>query len=1859
MAKFKIYSASGVEKAVGYLSFTGTYMKAGVLDFREIASPTPIAWAIGDYVDYTRTGRRYKLYTIPQVKKQARSGSYGGAFIYQNVQFFDDSHQGDICPFRDLVPGDNRVHFSTQPQISVFDNVAGIAERLQACLEDMYGAGSWVVRTATAQDGASQELLDLMADEREFVVSGVSITGALEKVYEIWPEVGFVYTIENGVNTFIIGGAGLNVNEETYKYGKGYGLTSLSKVVANADDMANRLYVYGSARNMLARWYSQFDIKDADSVDIQHLMLPISVWGETGGKPDPAKAFIETEDAEANLRPKTVYFDGSGDLKEIYPTIRENTIQDLWDVMPEGADYRPDTSVWEGDERIDKLLSAQATFDSGLAANNGKSAIQNISWDASVSSSTSQTIRPNISIPLFARDFTLEEAGSLNFDIVLNVNGTVALPGAQKVVLRARVHKGSAETQPTFIDQSIELEKSVDSEAFILAPASFSASRVQFDSTRTILVSFFLEIATNASTGTATLAIDMDGSLNVAVSRYRAKTFTVSLRQLGFDISAQADLGEGKTMVMRSGKCVGRAFKISSTTYNSATDTWNVELIRSNDESLSQWFPNSAYPVEADDEFVLTEIAMPGLYISLAEIKLLAAARELLADTSKEQWQYTPDIDAKFMVESGRTILPATNVTIEDEIVPGGSVSMLVDSVTINEGDAAIPTYKVTLRDKKRKSYSDKASVQETSSVPVSAPGQTASKAQRTVINDSFFEEDGDGGVKLKDEYAGLWAKGYVTAGGVGSGGGGGGGLITDVYRIGDFGGTFGINDNDTFNAYAINSLYTSIQSLNTAVGSKIDRAVLWASLQNNDIVSTYNNYKIALAHIPDDDRLSYVDPEAGEEITIDDPGTTGTVLWGAESANNVALDVNGVSKILVKQAALDGINSSISNLQSLVATKQDYISDLASIRSNASLGATAYGWGDHSTEGYLKSITSQMVTTALGYTPFNAASFTKANIQSTLGISNWALESTKPSYTFSEIGSKPTTLAGYGITDAKFSSAGVADKIRITLGSNYHDVLTAHQSLSGYATEAWVGQQGFITKTVNDLANYYLKSQTYTQAEVNALIAAINQFHYEVYPSTSSVTDPQSNVLYLIGPTGSGSDKYEEYVYTTQWVKIGDTSIDLTPYLLASVAAQTYVPLTRTVNGHALSSDVTVTKGDVGLGSVDNIAASAYFTVLENSGDQLSATIGDTNKKLTIGYATIATKTRFTPTESGATQIEPLLDWFVPETYTESGVSKVRLRLNPKYTGMYADGFVTAGGAGSGSVTPTSLDAVWNTLRYNTGDYQDVEIDPGHLKTITLTGVVTGSGKTSITTSIADGALTIAKTSGLQSALDAKANTSSLGSFAYKNSLSVSDIPLDDRLSYVDPEAGEEITIDDPGTTGTVLWGAESANNVALDVNGVSKTLVKQAAMDSVYSSISTLSALIGTKQDYISDLSSIRSNASLGATAYSWGDHRQAGYLTSVPMASASVLGLIRIGQGLAIDGNGVVSVTEQTQGTVTRVYVGSTAYNPDADGYVTLPLYAFGTAGTDYVPITIGSTTKNVLTAHQTLPTALKNPYKLTWGTNNEYDGSTAVTITAAQLGALTSHQTVTLASGTNNGTLKITTAAGTTDNVAVTGLGTAAYRGIATTIGSSITNLVPGSLLYSVLGDAFDSSNTVVAFVNSSIATATATFRGTNDTATTESAFLTWANSLTHDLNDYVFWKTADSVGNVVYKRYKYNGTSWAFEYDLNNSSFTAAQWSAINSGITSTLVAAFNAKYDKPAGGIPKEHLDSSVQTSLGKADTALQAAFAGSSNIVTLGTITTGVWHGSKITQGYLDDIGWELVGNSAVYDSDDYIHVN
>lgn len=84
-----------------------------------------------------------------------------------------------------------------------------------------------------------------------------------------------------------------------------------------------------------------------------------------------------------------------------------------------------------------------------------------------------------------------------------------------------------------------------------------------------------------------------------------------------------------------------------------------------------------------------------------------------------------------------------------------------------------------------------------------------------------------------------------------------------------------------------------------------------------------------------------------------------------------------------------------------------------------------------------------------------------------------------------------------------------------------------------------------------------------------------------------------------------------------------------------------------------------------------------------------------------------------------------------------------------------------------------------------------------------------------------------------------------------------------------------------------------------------------------------------------------------------------------------------------------------------------------------------------------------------------------------------------------------------------------------------------------------------------------------FVNSSVSTATATFRGTYDTE----ALLPETGV---DINDYAFVITIDENGNTKYNRYKFTD-KWEYEYTLNNSSFTKEQWDAIQSGINSVKV----------------------------------------------------------------------------------------
>ena len=176
-----------------------------------------------------------------------------------------------------------------------------------------------------------------------------------------------------------------------------------------------------------------------------------------------------------------------------------------------------------------------------------------------------------------------------------------------------------------------------------------------------------------------------------------------------------------------------------------------------------------------------------------------------------------------------------------------------------------------------------------------------------------------------------------------------------------------------------------------------------------------------------------------------------------------------------------------------------------------------------------------------------------------------------------------------------------------------------------------------------------------------------------------------------------------------------------------------------------------------------------------------------------------------------------------------------------------------------------------------------------------------------------------------------------------------------------------------------------------------------------------------------------------------------------------------------------------------------------------------------------------------------------------------------------------------------------------------------------------------------------------FVNSSIATNTATFRGTfNSVAELE------AYTGPKDDNDYAFVISTDSAGNTLYNRYKYTGTEWLFEYSLNNSSFTSVQWSAINSGATTTNIGQIAANTSAIATNTSNIGINTSAIASNTSAIGDLQT---NKQNIITdLETIRAGATAGAtalqpndNITQlnnnaGYITGITSTMIADALTY---------
>ena len=128
------------------------------------------------------------------------------------------------------------------------------------------------------------------------------------------------------------------------------------------------------------------------------------------------------------------------------------------------------------------------------------------------------------------------------------------------------------------------------------------------------------------------------------------------------------------------------------------------------------------------------------------------------------------------------------------------------------------------------------------------------------------------------------------------------------------------------------------------------------------------------------------------------------------------------------------------------------------------------------------------------------------------------------------------------------------------------------------------------------------------SQEAINEAISGLTTFHCKIVAELPSVGE--ENVLYLVGPTGSGSDRYEEWIYykdpeyqysQPEWVKIGDTSIDMSDY-----AKKEDVPFEKgTGSGSAkLKSGGSSASGNFAVAEGDQTSASGFASHAEGGYD-------------------------------------------------------------------------------------------------------------------------------------------------------------------------------------------------------------------------------------------------------------------------------------------------------------------------------------------------------------------------------------------------------------------------------------------------------------------------------------------------------------------------------------------------------------------------------------------------------------------------------------------------------------------------------
>jgi hypothetical protein len=312
------------------------------------------------------------------------------------------------------------------------------------------------------------------------------------------------------------------------------------------------------------------------------------------------------------------------------------------------------------------------------------------------------------------------------------------------------------------------------------------------------------------------------------------------------------------------------------------------------------------------------------------------------------------------------------------------------------------------------------------------------------------YEVDGETRrrLKLNPAYTGMYAEGWITAGGLGSDSGGTGGSLATLADV----------------------------ALGTLAAGDI--------LQYNATTSHWVNVQPTLALLTD--------------VALGTPTDGQALIWDATLGKwrpGTVASTGGIASVgLTMPEGFSVAGSPLTSDGTLAVTYSHGYSLPATADVNK--GVTAYGWGNHASAGYMlaSDFTAANIVSTLNRTAVNRA-WSDAH-GDTIASQTWVgQQGFLTSVAFGDLTSHPTTLSGYGITDAYISGG------TITLGNNsltpitslaFSDLTSHPTTLAGYGiTDAKISR-GTITLGSNTITPLTSVAVSSAGAEIGTSLTVI-----------------------------------------------------------------------------------------------------------------------------------------------------------------------------------------------------------------------------------------------------------------------------------------------------------------------------------------------------------------------------------------------------------------------------------------------------------------------------------------------------------------------------------------------------------------------------------------------------------------------------------------------------------------------------------------------------------------------------------------------------------------------------------------------